>query len=184
MDREERQQRVGSSWGWENYQVSQAEDVREDLVTAGTWWGRTLDAWIKWSWICNNQEEEQQGNWDPEAEAGEGRKRKRRGSNGDKSRNVFEHLDTHIRVLELAFIPAWTFLYCWANSCETWRQSVLYFACGRPAHARESCFLVLLSSPLLKMGELCATGPSLLPALGVAVWFVDLLLFSLPFWSL
>lgn len=52
-----------------------------------------LGARIKWSWICSNQVEDQQGNWGQEAESRK-EDRKRRQGTAEMSRNVFEDLDT------------------------------------------------------------------------------------------
>lgn len=72
-----------------------------------------LGAQIKWSWICSNQVEDQQGNWGQESRPAkklgpESRKedRKRRQGTAEMSRNVFEDLDTFVCMLELTFIPS------------------------------------------------------------------------------
>lgn len=92
-----------------------------------------LGARIKWSWICSNQVEDQQGNWGQEAESRK-EDRKRRQGTAEMSRNVFEDLDTFVCMLELTFIPSWTFLYCWANSCE--RKCCVLLVAGQPTQQR------------------------------------------------
>lgn len=61
---------------------------------------------IKWSWICSDQEEDQQGNYRSKKLNLGRKKRKRKQGTMGMSRNVFEELGAFICVLELTFIPS------------------------------------------------------------------------------
>lgn len=150
------------------------------FATAGAWWRRMLGAWIKLSWICNNQVEDQQGNWDlnPRKKLNLGRKTGKEGREQWRWAGMF--LSTWIHSSACCnwhLFPREYFST--AEQIAVEEEVGCFFVGGRPAHTAESWFLVLLLSPLLKVGELCTANLSLLPALQVSVEFVGLLLFLL-----